>query len=506
MAGFTTRKLFPLIRRPGLSGCWLVALLLLFPGFAAAQITLFGECNFQGQPASLPTGEYTKRDLAERGVDTKSISSMIVPEGFEIILYTADKFRGRSVRITEMQPCLESRVLRAITSIVVRPEGGEAAAAAQVTESAGRSVINVYSECDYRGRHVALEVGEYTAEKLAERGMLDNTISSLRVPEGMEVILYEHDFHRGRSAKARSDQDCLAERYNDQVSSLVVQGKKKSTASAQTASGPSIVVYPECNYRGTPVELAPREYSAAQLEVLGMPDNAIQSIRVPSGVEVIIYEHDFQRGRSSLVDQSISCLSHTKLHKAVSSVDVQVTDGDAGEPKVGVVVYSECEYRGDREVLGAGGHLADKLGVGDDAISSIEIPAGYSIEIFEHDNFSGGSAKLTESVECLSRLRADDLISSVIVSGPDATIRPTAQISRDDREAVDKALNCVHDYVVRDLCNESSWDVMDSFCGLDALRGIADIAFLEHHVGQGNCNKKYWDQLEQKVREPLGGR
>jgi peptidase inhibitor family I36 len=94
-----------------------------------------------------------------------------------------------------------------------------------------------------------------------------------------------------------------------------------------------------------------------------------------------------------------------------------------------VVIYQDTNYRGDSRVLITGNQpdLDDLPGCGgagadwDDCISSIRIPSGWEITVFEHDQYSGTSATFSADIPDLHLQMGpcgndwDDCISSIQV-------------------------------------------------------------------------------------------
>lgn len=113
---------------------------------------------------------------------------------------------------------------------------------------------------------------------------------------------------------------------------------------------------------------------------------------------------------------------------AVSSIACD-DDGPTMPTPQTVVVYQNTEYRGDSRVLIAGNQrdLDDLPGCGgagadwDDCISSIRIPAGWEITVFEHDDYQGASAIFSSDLPDLHQQTGpcgnswDDCISSIQV-------------------------------------------------------------------------------------------
>jgi hypothetical protein len=77
-----------------------------------------------------------------------------------------------------------------------------------------------YQHCSYGGQVSELGIGEYD---LGQMGIGGDVISSVRVPPGLKVILYEHPQFRGRSLELTSDNPCIVNNnFNDIASSLRV--------------------------------------------------------------------------------------------------------------------------------------------------------------------------------------------------------------------------------------------------------------------------------------------
>lgn len=69
-----------------------------------------------------------------------------------------------------------------------------------------------------------------------------------------------------------------------------------------------------------------------------------------------------------------------------------------------VVVYKDCNYRGERREVPVGEYRSLKnLKIDNDSVSSMQIPQGLELTIFENDNFGGSNTRITQDVPCLDR-------------------------------------------------------------------------------------------------------
>lgn len=84
----------------------------------------------------------------------------------------------------------------------------------------GSSKVVIYSDSDYKGLSQELKPGRYDVSQLA---IENDRLSSLRVPQGLRVILYEHDGFQGRTKEFTSDTPYVGNDFNDITSSIEIQ-------------------------------------------------------------------------------------------------------------------------------------------------------------------------------------------------------------------------------------------------------------------------------------------
>ncbi|MEG4009908.1 beta/gamma crystallin-related protein [Microcoleus sp. Pol11C1] len=84
----------------------------------------------------------------------------------------------------------------------------------------GSSKVVIYSDHDYRGLSQKLGPGRYDVRQLT---IENDSLSSLRVPQGLRVILYEHDGFQGRTKEVTSDTPSVENDFNDITSSIEIQ-------------------------------------------------------------------------------------------------------------------------------------------------------------------------------------------------------------------------------------------------------------------------------------------
>nr|WP_199002749.1 beta-1,3-glucanase family protein [Flavobacterium sp. ASV13] len=95
-------------------------------------------------------------------------------------------------------------------------------------------VITVYKDCNYTGFSGGLTIGDYNLARLNSLGVLNDDISSLKITQGYQAILYMDDNFTGASTVINSDNTCLNATWNDKVTSIRVIANGTTTLGNQT--------------------------------------------------------------------------------------------------------------------------------------------------------------------------------------------------------------------------------------------------------------------------------
>jgi hypothetical protein len=83
--------------------------------------------------------------------------------------------------------------------------------------------ITLHQGCSYGGWSASFGVGNYTMSQLEAMGAVNDDASSIKVPAGLKVTIYENNNYGGNSAVITSDQSCLTDiSFNDDISSIKV--------------------------------------------------------------------------------------------------------------------------------------------------------------------------------------------------------------------------------------------------------------------------------------------
>jgi len=95
------------------------------------------------------------------------------------------------------------------------------------------SGVTFYADINYGGKAVTLEAGNYTLPQLNAKGIPNDWMSSLKVPSGWTVEVYQNDNFGGTKWTYTSSSSWVGEAVNDQMSSVkVISGTQVQTVAA----------------------------------------------------------------------------------------------------------------------------------------------------------------------------------------------------------------------------------------------------------------------------------
>lgn len=379
----------------------------------AQNVYLYAECNYGGQIYDLGVGRYYAYQMR---IPNDRLSSMKVPRGMRITIYEHDNFQGRSNTYVDNSPCLDASWRNMASSIVVEYDNYNQPAYGQ------NDYVTFYNDCYQRGAYQALRPGIYSGTQL---GGLKNNISSFTISGNLRVRLFANNENAaGYSTAYENSISCLPNNLNDKVGSLIIEYKPNQNPYDPGGYGNNnnssyATLYSDCDFNGNALRLMPGRYTGAKLGVL---KNAIASIQVPYGMVVTAYTNsDNMFGQSTQITQDISCMDYN-LKNRISSLVIEQgygnnNNGNNNNPNDAVVIYVDDNYRGQSATLRPGNYpvMMDAGNFPDNAISSVYVPDGYRVVLYEYPSFVGKSLTITASRSSFFLTSWNDKASSLIV-------------------------------------------------------------------------------------------
>jgi len=387
---------------------FLLAVLLCFISVLSAQnyVTLHEDCNFRVKSVTLEAGTYR---LYQMRIGNDKLSSFQVPSGFRITIYENDDFNSRSKTFTTSVSCLDSAWDNNTSAIVVENTN--------IQQTNPNEYVVLYSDCYSQGFSRSLRPGVY---KGADLGELKNTISSFAIFGNLRLRIYTgSEDATGYFVTLENSEPCLSRTYNDRISSLVVEYKplnSSGTGNNGSSGGTYAEFYTDCKYKGNRLSLLPGRYTG---EELGLFRKTIGSIQIPSGWSVKVFDGDNLTGSSDTYTSGSDCISYTWRNR-ISSLVVEERSGwnNGGAPVVNeLILYTDAGYKGQSVTLMPGTYptMTAANGFPEKALSSIQIPPGYRVVIYDQPNLRGKSLILTSSRSSFTLTSWNDRAASIAV-------------------------------------------------------------------------------------------
>jgi hypothetical protein len=294
-------------------------------------------------------------------------------------------------------------------------------------------VVNLYYDCNYRGRSQTLGPGRYNLDQV---NFGSGQLSSLRIGQGLKAVLYDDPTPgQGQKIRLTSDISCLGRDWNDRARSILIeydntndnggyptQQPQQPPVYPSYGSGAQVIIFEDCGLRGNNVNLSPGRYDS---HAMGLRNDVISSIRIPSGYSITVFKEGGFRGESMTFYSNVYCLDG-RMNDQISSIIVNGPGGNNYPPSNNnnqdissqkVIIYDLCNYGGQSVPLNTGRYNYNSMGLPNDRISAIRIPRGYSVTAYSSGDFRGPSVTFTYDISCLNG-NWNNQISSLIVQGP----------------------------------------------------------------------------------------
>lgn len=373
--------------------------------------TIFRD-NFSGPSKRLVPGYYESHDFGH--IENDQISSVIVPKGLQVTIYSDKNFAGKSLVLTQdatSEILAKNGLHDAISSLRVELQAAEPEKkvvqpqptpvpqpVAEVKDDKPATMVTIYSG-DFAGTSMKLKPGSY---KPGTFNVDDDDVSSIKVPKGYRVTLYDGDSFNGKGLwlVERDADQAYFERnsFNDITSSILVEAIPQVSLFENDFSEP-VYAFKTGNYYA---------------EDLKSADNSISSVKVPKGMWVILFDGNRYQGKSLMLtsDADLNFLKSRGFDNITSSIMV----GDDETPPPMVTIYQD-DFSGPSKNLAPGIYEFQDLEIGNNAISSVKIPKGMRVTMFEYGGLEGRSMLIRKSVdtEFLKGHQFNDLTSSMMV-------------------------------------------------------------------------------------------
>ena len=422
-----------------------------------APVIFYNRCNYQGNQEPLQEGTYYSIPM---GFIT--VQAMRVAPGFGVIVRKETGF-GSNLRVINEEYRTDQNCLKILWGAAVKgvfvyrlgnvnPGNWSQAPNPPPAQNFQQGAV-VYTDPFFRGRTQLLYPGAYRGYQLTQVG--ENAISSIMLAPGYRAIAFTGSNFDGASIIFNSSNNNLHSGYpswGNRIRSIIVERLSHQPNIIQPITPPppinnnpnTVVMYGDANFRGAAQAFPIGNYRGFQLNVVGQ--RTISSVSVPPGLKVIAFEGPEFNGASREIERTVDNLVQEGLgwNDRISSFMVQRNTG-APAPVIGrpepvmppndmppprpqpsnnnqpssVFAYADAYFSGAVQQLMMGHTNGSQLNlVGQRTISSIKIPPGIKVTVYEGANFDGDFRILSYSIDNLAtegQGRWNDRIGSMIV-------------------------------------------------------------------------------------------
>jgi hypothetical protein len=242
-----------------------------------------------------------------------------------------------------------------------------------VVEPVVEPTLPTIYQSDFSGTSKSFDVGAYGSDQL---GIGNDELSSIKVPYGFRVTLYESGGFEGRKLVITQSQRAafFAEsQFNNVTSSILVERI------------PMVTIY-QGDYTGPSTSLGVGRYNFSALADIG----DVSSARVPLGLRLILFENQNFTGRSIMLTRDTGTdlmISYQFNNRTNSFIVEEIEERKVKEIEKKSVIIYEDNFSGESRRLAPGRYDYQQLGIRDNSLSSITIPPGFRVQLFDHAGF-----------------------------------------------------------------------------------------------------------------------
>jgi hypothetical protein len=381
-------------------------------------ITLY-QNNFSGASKNLSEGRYESHEFGR--IENDQVSSVKVPKGMKITLYEHGGYAGRSLVLTQDATTdflTKNKFNDAASSVWVVSEPVEEQEEMPVVVPVKKDsvimlpaieqtdeIVTIF-QGDFSGVSKTLMPGKYTLPAL---GIGNDELSSISIKPGYRVVLFADDYFKGKSVKLTQGANTAKLNqlnFNNTTSSLIIE------------QIPTVKIS-EGSLGSSSASLLPGNYDLDLLIDYNIMDNEISSVQVPAGYRVILFELEKFKGRSLILTQDASTefLAGKNFNNVTSSLTVEEwEETKVIAPRPMVTLY-DLNFSGRSQTLAPGKYEYQDLIMGNNAVSSVTVPYGLRVTLYEYGAQEGRSMTLTKNADSnfLISQQFDNITTSVVV-------------------------------------------------------------------------------------------
>jgi len=304
-------------------------------------VHLFYDINHRGLFIELPIpGNYTSSQIS---LPKWSASSIIIPEGYQAILYTHDDFTGDFIVLTSSQKDFGKFNDRMVSMQISKG-----------FEEKPEYVAIVHSHQNYNGKKIGLTIGESLEIESSK-------IQSIMISPGNEVFVFEKNILIDVHSVSVPNSVPNYPRYQQFIATIQVHpinGKQSEYA----------VFYDDIEFKGP-------HFTVVNVPVTYNKTNGkLSSMKIPLNHEVVLYEEENMQGVHIILSGHIPNLSIYLFNDRAMTIVYREKQTESIQY---VEIYERTNFLGVRRIIPMGYSIVKQ----NFPVGSIRVPSGLFVSI-----------------------------------------------------------------------------------------------------------------------------
>jgi hypothetical protein len=298
-------------------------------------VRIFYDINHKGLFNDLPIpGNYTASQIS---LPPRSVSSILIPRGYQAILYDCDHFSGKSIIVTDSRRNLENFNDKMVSMEIMK-----------IYEEKQEHVAIIHSHPNYNGKKIGIEIGE-------SLDIESSKINSIMIRPEHELFVYE--------------KSVLIDVLSGSIPNMPKQSQFIATIQAHRVdSHPSeyAVFYDDVDYNGPHFTVLHPPVTYNQT------NGKLSSMKIPKNHEVVLYENENMQGAHITLSGNIPNLVFYLFNDRAQKIVYQER---TEKPIKNIVIYTKPNFTGETRTIPMGySKIQEVIYAG-----SIKVPQGYMV-------------------------------------------------------------------------------------------------------------------------------
>jgi hypothetical protein len=298
-------------------------------------VRIFYDINHKGLFNDLPIpGNYTASQIS---LPPRSVSSILIPSGYQAILYDCDHFSGKSIIVTDSRRNLENFNDKMVSMEIMK-----------IYEEKQEHVAIIHSHPNYNGKKIGMEIGEPLEIESSK-------IGSIMIRPEHKLFVYE--------------KSVLINVLSGSIPNMPKQSQFIATIEAHSINDHPTeyaVFYDDIDYNGPHFTVLHPPVTYNQT------NGKLSSMKIPMNHEVVLYENENMQGAHITLSGDIPNLVFYLFNDRAQKIVYQ----EKSEKQIqNVVIYTKPNFTGETRTLPMGySKIQEVIYTG-----SIKVPQGYTV-------------------------------------------------------------------------------------------------------------------------------